>query len=96
MKEYDDIENSLKVTINGVLTARTKIFLDFIDGLAANDNTTRGESERLTFIKDRGKQQFMELQDELLASLKCVIVTGTCPKGIDRRVKVYDQSKTNA
>lgn len=87
---YDEIETEFRQFLFGVLKDSTKNMLDFLDGMKKNDSITKAEDIRLDHVKQFAKGKFMELQGELLGGLKCLMETGTIPRGVDHRVRPED------
>lgn len=83
--DYCEIEGKLREYLHRVLKDRTSAFLSYLDMMKSSDSITRGESDRIEVLKGRGKGLFMEVQNELLAGMKCLLETGDIPEAIDRR-----------
>ena len=90
---FKDIETNLKETLYSILKGRTKIYLDYIDAIKMSETITKSEDKNLESIKSRGKQMFLEIQDELLNSIKNIVDTGSSPKGTDTRGSASSQNK---
>lgn len=86
---WEKIEQVIKEGLYDTLRSRTKIFLDYIDGMKEGDGITQGEIKRLETMKIRAKQMFMEMQSEILNMIKNGVETGKTVKPIDKR-KVED------
>lgn len=93
--EYSEIEPELKRVFYNILRGRTAGFLDLMDIIIKSPGMTIVEAEQMEQLKSRGKSMFMECQTEILTATKCIMETGECPEGIDKRAGTKLQNTYN-